>query len=211
MKIKILTTLSFLVLTFSLFGNSITQNQNLNSSGEFNFIKCFSNENQDKPKKSDPKELSPEDLIKIDNTLKIVHAAFAGVTYASLWALDAVGAVLLYYAFTNQDSNNYQGLKYAHIAIAASALLSFATIVTLAFTKIGIKVKNKLSVRTTHLTAAFITLGFYVLELTTIILSAVYFNTDSLKQDAKWVGLAHGVTCGLTTLSFSVSLITVFF
>lgn len=145
----------------------------------------------------------------VDTGLKITHAVFAGITYAHLWALDGIGTALLYYAFTNPQDTAYQNLKWAHMGIAISALISFATVVTLAFTKLGFKIKNKYAIRKTHLTAAVVTLSFYVLELSTIIMSAVFFANNY--DGAKWVGLAHGITCGATTLAFSVSFITVFF
>ena len=66
-----------------------------------------------------------------------------------------------------------------------------------------------MDIRKTHLTAAIVTLSFYLLEVTSIILSAVFFGNKL--ENAKWVGLAHGITCGATTLAFSVSIITIFF
>ncbi|OHD05372.1 MAG: hypothetical protein A2086_08530 [Spirochaetes bacterium GWD1_27_9] len=153
--------------------------------------------------------LSPEQLINIDNNLKIVHATFAGITYASLWALDAIGIALLYQFFTDQNSTYYDPLKYSHIGLSISALLTFATTVVLAFTKIGIKIQNKFAIKKTHFIAAFVTLGFYLLELASIILSSVFFVNKY--EEAKWVGLAHGITCGATSLALTVSFITIFF
>jgi hypothetical protein len=194
MKKHIFVILIITFLASFVSGNSLPINEEINGTGSDLF-------------KFDPS--STEGLLQIDTNLKITHAVFAGITYASLWALDGIGAALLYYVFKNSPADAYSSLKYSHIAVSISALLSFAAVVTLAFTKIGIKIKNHLSVRTTHLTAAIVTLSFYLLELTTIILSAVFFSTGN--ENAKWVGLAHGITCGATTLAFSVSLITIFF
>jgi hypothetical protein len=194
MKKYLILSLFIIFISEGIFSNSLPINDEINS-GNVNSFKLDLT--------------SPEDQLKIDTNLKITHAVFAGITYASLWALDGIGAALLYYVFTNPSSEVYKPLLYSHIAIAVSALLSFATVITLAFTKIGIKVQNHLSIRTSHLTAAIVTLSFYLLELTTIIMSAVFFSTKN--ENAKWVGLAHGITCGATTLAFSVSLITIFF
>jgi len=197
MKIKIMLLLSTLIFSFNLCGNS----KEILQDGAKTHFKFMS----DKSEKE-----SPEQILKIDETLKINHAVFAGITYASLLALDGIGAAVLYYAFTDPNALSYSPLKYSHIAVAASALLSFATFLILGFTKLGLKVKNKLPIKMTHVSAAIVTLSFYVLELATIVLSSVFFATPNLKENAKWVGLAHGITCGATTMAFSVSLITIF-
>jgi len=185
-------------LSFNIFSNSITD------SGKNNLFYLT----QLNLKETNAANKLP-DFGKIDSNLKISHAVFAGITYASLWALDIVGVFLLYQAFVNPDYQYYDSLKFSHIGISVSALLTFSAVVILAFTKLGLKIKNGFDIRKTHLAAAAVTLSFYVLELTSIILSAVFFANNY--ENAKWVGLAHGITCAATTLAFSVSFVTIFF
>ena len=203
--------LSF-IISFNLFCNSVNDSDSNNKfkstdplQNNFSFLTKFNNfENY-----ADKTEKPALDSGKIDTALKYTHASFAGVTYASLWALDAIGLPLLYLAFNDPTYPYYTGLVYAHIGIAISALLSFATTVTVAFTKLGIKIKNGFAIRKTHLTAAIVTLSFFLLELPTAILSAVYFSNKL--NGREWVGLAHGITCAASTAAFSVSFITIFF
>lgn len=191
----------FLVILLNLFSNSTEDpiKNNFSFLAKFNDIENYA----DKPDKE------PPDLGKIDTALKYTHASFAGVTYASLWALDAIGLPLLYLAFNDPTYQYYNGLVYAHLGIAISALLSFATTITIAFTKLGIKLKNGFEIRKTHLTAAIVTLSFFLIELPTAILSAVYFANNI--KGKEWVGLAHGITCAASTAAFTVSFITIFF
>ena len=189
----------FIVMIPYIYGNSLDKNNyDFFKFGDKNLLNNYSSQNS-----------NSIDLAKVDSTLKYTHAVFAGITYAGLWAMDAIGVPLLYYAFTNPDNQYYPYLKFAHIGIAASTLLTFATVVTLAFTKLGIKLKNGFDIRKTHLTAAIVTLSFYAFEVTSIILTAVFFGNNF--ENAKWVGLAHGITCAATTVAFSVSFITIFF
>lgn len=183
--------LSFLIC-INLFGNST----NGNDIGK-NRIISFNFENKD-----------AEKLIKIDDTLKYTHLGFAITTYTLFWALNGVGSALLYYAFTDANSINYDSLKYTHLGLSIVGILSFATMLIIAFTKFAIKMKNKMPIKKTHFVAAFVTLGFYFLELISIILSGVFFGAKL--DGANWVGLAHGITCGATTAALTVSLITIF-
>lgn len=159
--------------------------------------------------KSKSAAMSPEQLVKIDTSLKFVHASFAAATYAQFIALDIIGGMLLYYNFTGNTANStYDTLKYAHIGLSISGITTFGTMVTLAFTKLGLKAKYGFTLKTKHVAAAVVAVSFYVLELTSMIISAVYFTNKY--ENSQWVGLAHGITCGATTLSMSVSLITIF-
>jgi len=152
--------------------------------------------------------MSEEQYLKVDKALGIAHPIFAGIAYAGFYALDGIGIALTYLSFTNPASPAYTPLRYAHIAVAIPSLVSFATLVTLGFTKIGLKKKYGYEVRKVHFVASFVTLGFYVLELASLITSAVFFVNDLPGKE--WVGVAHGIVCGVSTLAFSVSLITIF-
>lgn len=153
--------------------------------------------------------MSEEQYLKVDKALGIAHPILAGIAYAGFYALDGIGIALTYLSFTNPDSPYYSPLRIAHIAVAIPALVSFSALVTLGFTKIGLKKKYGYPVRKIHFVASFVTLGFYVLELASLITSAVFFANDL--EGKEWVGLAHGIVCGLSTLAFSVSLVTIFF
>jgi len=214
-KIFFFTSIFALFFSLNLFPNSITfakpdsEENKIESADTLQNNLSFLTKICDLENYADKETNQSLDLEKIDNALKYTHASFAGITYASLWALDAIGLPLLYLAFNNPNYQYYDDLKWAHIGIAISALTTFATTITIAFTKLGIKLKNGFAIRKTHLAAAIVTLSFYVIELPTIILSAVYFANKL--DGAKWVGLAHGITCAATTVAFSVSFITIFF
>ena len=185
----------FFILIFLVLNIKIYPNELKIKTTEFKFIS----------KNSDEKQV---DISIIDNNLKIMHAIFAGIAYGGLWTLNGIGAGLLAIAFTNTNYQIYQPLQYAHIGFAISTMLSFATVIILAFTKIAFKIKNKMPIRKTHLIAACVTLGFYILELSSIITAVVMFTTYN--PNAKYFGIAHGVVGGLTTAAFTVSLITIF-
>ena len=159
-------------------------------------------------KKYSSNEIDIDKFQKRDKALGITHAVFAGISYAGFLAIDAIGAALLYYAFTDPASTNYKPLQYAHIAVVIPTLLSYATFVTLAFVKLGLKLKNGFSIKKTHFVAAIVSLSFYFLEVVSIILSAVFFTNNY--QYKEYVGLAHGIVCGAATLSITVSIITIF-
>ena len=200
----ILISLTFL-LSSLIYSNSITDNmpdediiKYSNIKTNLSFVSKYADEQNDLAKAE-----------KTDTILKYCHISFAAITYASLWALDAIGIPLLYFAFTDPESPYYDGLKYAHLGVASSTLATFSTMLILAFIKLGLKLKNNVPIRKPHFIAAIVLLSFYVLELSTIILSAVFFANKY--EGAKWVGMAHGITSGATTLAFSVSLVTIFF
>ncbi|MCG8571079.1 MAG: hypothetical protein MJB14_13140 [Spirochaetes bacterium] len=150
-----------------------------------------------------------EKAVKVDQALKIAHATLAGISYACFWAVDAIGIALIYNLFKNPDGPYYQGLVYAHLGVAIPTFVIFGSALTIAFTKLGMKFKNGLPIRKPHMAAAFVSSAAYLLEIASVVLSAVFFINDF--NNKEWVGLAHGITCGVSTLSISVSLITIFF
>ena len=153
--------------------------------------------------------LDYEKFARIDTALKYLHASFAGITYAGFWAADATGIALLYHTFNETSFEYYDALKWSHIGIMIPSLVSFGAMVTLAFTKLGMKVKYDMPIRKTHLAAAFVVLGAYIAELTMMIIGTVFLARDL--PGKKWADLAHGINCGVTTLAISVSLVTIFF
>jgi len=114
-------------------------------------------------------EIDTEKFLKTDNALKIIHATFAGITYAGFLALDGIGAALLYYSFTDENSIYYKPLKFAHLGVAIPSLLSYAVMVAISFTKLGIKLKNKYDIRKTHVVAAVVSLSVFLLETVSFI------------------------------------------
>jgi len=191
---RLIILIFILLFNFSIFSNSLDNNY-------YNFDSSLF-------KKYVSKEIDIEKFEKTDKVLKILHATFAGISYASFLALDAIGGAMLYYVFNEPDSQYYKPLHYAHIAIFIPAILSYATFVTLGFVKLGIKLKNGFSIRKPHLVAAIVSLSFYLLEVVSIILSAVFFSNNY--QYKEYIGLFHGIVCGTMTLSMTVSFITIF-
>lgn len=145
---------------------------------------------------------------KTDRVLKIIHPIFGAIAYASFLALDGIGIALIYAAFTNQNVSWYEGLKIAHLAVAIPAMLSFATVVTLGYTKAGLKAKAGFKLKKAHLITSFVSVGLYAIELASSILAGVFFANNI--NGGEWVALSHGIICGLTTVSLSVSIITIF-
>lgn len=183
-----------LFLSFYIYPNSIKDK-------EFQFDSSLI-------RKYSEKNIDIDKFEKIDKTLGITHAIFAGISYVGFIAIDVIGGILLYYAFTDKDSIYYKPLQYAHIGVFIPAILSYATFVTLAFVKLGIKLKNGFSIKKPHLIAAIVSLSFYFLEIISIIVTSVFFINNYPNKE--YVGLAHGIVCGATTLSMTVSFITIF-
>ena len=149
-----------------------------------------------------------EKFYRTDRALKIIHPIFGAIASAGFLALDGIGIALLYGVFSNQNYNWYESLKIAHLAVAVSAMTSFATLVTLGYVKAGLKAKAGFKLNRAHLVSSFISVGFYVLELAATVLTGIFFAKN---MDGKeWVALSHGIICGLTTVALSVSVITVF-
>lgn len=194
---KSLIVITFIILSFSTIVSNELPGKDLNTGLHKQLVKSYGS------------GMSEEQFLKVDKALAIAHPIFAGIAYAGFYALDGIGIAMTYLSFTDPTSPSYAPLRYAHIGIAIPALVSFATLVTLGFTKIGLKKKHGYEIKKIHFVAAFVTLGFYVLELASLITSAIFFANDL--QGKEWVGLAHGIVCGVSTLAFSVSLITVFF
>ena len=187
--------LSFITLLFA----------NEKSSG--NFVSLLDNLNI-RQYSADNKATDSDAFYKTDKGLKIAHAILGGITYAGFLALDGIGIALTYAAFNNPDGIAYDYLQVSHLAVAIPAMVSFAALVTIGYTKVGLKAKAGYKPRMPHFVASFVTLGFYVLEIASIILSAVFFSKKL--DNREWVGLSHGIICGLTTTAISVSIITIF-
>jgi len=156
----------------------------------------------------DEEQKKAEKYLKTDGVLKIIHAVVAGTAYAGFWALDAMGIPLLYYAFTDPTHSAYQPLQGAHLGVGITSMTLFSTLVVLGFVKMGLKLKNGYPLRKPHFAAAIVALSAYFLEIISLITSIVFFRNNIPGKE--WAGLAHGIICGVSTLSITVSFITIF-
>lgn len=146
--------------------------------------------------------------LKMLRSLQTAHIALIATGTALFYGADGVGISMLVQSMRNNRQSYYSALQYIHIGFSAAGIAAFASGVALGFARFGIKKKQGFDINRVHFAMACTNLGLYVLEVTTIILSAVFFSRDLPGKE--WVGLAHGISCGLLTVGIAVSLGTAF-
>ncbi len=205
---KSLIVAFFIFFTFASFGNSL-ENQDEEKKENRNSLKVedlVTDDSESKEKKDNEEQISF--ALEVDKSLKIAHSVSATLTNVTMWSSVGVGAALLVNYFTGFPVPEvYPGLQIAHIALASAALASYASLVVLGFTKLGLKMKAGLPIRTKHLVTAGVSLGFFILEVASVILSAVFFANRY--KGAEWMGLAHGIVSTVTAFSVSISVVTI--
>lgn len=154
-------------------------------------------------------ELDMETFYKNDNGLKIAHATLAAVSFAYLIALQGIYYPLTYLAYEDSGNEAITPLKYAGLGISYATIISFATTVTLAFIKLGLKAKAGIPIRKSHIIAAGVALAMYVFELVVIIVNSVFTFGEFEGKETLYP--IHGAASSSVMGALSISLITLAF
>lgn len=149
-----------------------------------------------------------EKFYKSDKLFKILHASFMGIAYTGFIALDAIGIAQTSLFFSDLPYKDDTTLSFATLGVGIPTILSFATAISFAFTKFAIKKKNGFGIRKAHFAVAFVSLGFYLLDLGMTIVSSI-FNANNY-ANKEWVNIGYNVVSSLLVTSLTVSLITIF-
>jgi hypothetical protein len=142
--------------------------------------------------------------------LTAAHAVLGTLTYLDFLATDILGTTMLTLDFTDQKrSSNYSTIKHIHTGVSLSSFLFYFTQMSLSYVDLGYKIKNGIPVNYIHFISSTVTTAMVIIELLSSIATAIVYSYNL--DCAKWVGLSHGIICGLTTVSFTVTAFILYF
>ncbi len=166
------------------------------SNGAFNYL----------PVKDYSKVLSKEEVSKVIKNIKIAAMILNIIALTGYTTNIVLGPFILNDKFQNEPYMD--PIFYSHISVGLVSGLTAATVISLGYAELGIKSKYQIAYNRAYAISVFISTAFAAVELGLV---AANLITSRLNPEAaKWVGLAHAISMGVSTIGLTVQFATSF-